>query len=122
MLSVVDKIINMKNTYLRFLSLVHALDSAPVSALDETAKHLLQLIVLRHAQDNTLTVTEAMALSTVASPATIHRKLDALREAGLVAQTFEGGNRRTKYLIPTQATDAYFDKLGQVMSEAASHG
>ena len=109
----------MKKIYLRFLSLAHALDSASVATLDETAKHLLQLIVLRHAQGNALTVTDAMALSSIASPATIHRKLNVLREAGLVVQTFESGNRRTKYLTPTQAADTYFDKLGQVMNQAA---
>lgn len=80
----------MRETYLRFLSLAQTLDAASVSTVDETARHLLQLIALRHAQGNALTVTEAMAMSTVASPATIHRKLDALREAGLIAQMFEG--------------------------------
>jgi DNA-binding MarR family transcriptional regulator len=88
--------------------------------VDETAKHLLQLIALRQAQGNALTVTEAMAMSEVASPATIHRKLDVLREAGLIAQVFEGKNRRTKYLVPTEAADAYFAKLGQVMSKAVA--
>lgn len=110
----------MKKTYLRFLSLVHAIDSAPVSGLDETAKHLLQLIVLRHAQGNSLTVTEAMAMSKVASPATIHRKLTTLLDAGLVVQVFEGRNRRTKYLTPTEAADAYFVELGEVMAKAAA--
>jgi len=110
----------MRKTYLRFLSLAHALESAPVSDLDETAKHLLQLIVLRHMQGNALTVTEAMALSTVASPATIHRKLNALLDAGMVTQVFEGKNRRTKYLTPTAAADAYFAALGDVMAKAAA--
>jgi len=80
----------MRETYLRFLSLAQTLDGASVPTVDETAKHLLQLIALRHTQGNALTVTEAMAMSAVASPATIHRKLDVLREAGLIAQTFEG--------------------------------
>ena len=110
----------MRETYLRFLSLAQALDGASVPTVDETARHLLQLIALRHAQGNALTVTDAMAMSAVASPATIHRKLDALREAGLIDQTFEGKNRRTKYLVPTVATDAYFAKLGQVMSDAVA--
>jgi DNA-binding MarR family transcriptional regulator len=110
----------MRKTYLRFLSLAHALDSASVSGLDETAKHLLQLIVLRHMQGQALTVTEAMAMSTVASPATIHRKLNALLEAGLVTQVFEGKNRRTKYLTPTDAANNYFAELGEVMAKAAS--
>ena len=55
----------MKKTYLRFLSLSHALDSssAHLAQVDETAKHLLELIVLRHAQGQALTVTETMAMS-----------------------------------------------------------
>ena len=110
----------MRETYLRFLSLAQALDGSSVPTVDETARHLLQLIALRHAQGNALTVTDAMAMSTVASPATIHRKLDALREAGLIEQTFEGKNRRTKYLVPTAVADAYFAKLGQVMSDAVA--
>jgi len=110
----------MRNTYLRFLSLAHALEGSTVLTVDETARHLLQLIALRHAQGNPLTVTEAITMSTVASPATIHRKLDALREADLIVQTFEGKNRRTKYLAPTPAADAYFAKLGEVMSKAAA--
>jgi DNA-binding transcriptional ArsR family regulator len=110
----------MLKTYLRFLSLVDAIDSSSVSSVDETSKYLLQLIALRHAQGNALTVTEAMVMSAVASPATIHRKLDALREAGLITQIFEGKNRRTKYLVPTPVADAYFAKLGEVMNSAAS--
>ncbi len=110
----------MRETYLRFLSLAQTLNAASISTVDETARHLLQLIALRHAHGNALTVTEAMAMSTVASPATIHRKLDALREAGLIDQMFEGQNRRTKYLVPTAAADAYFAELGDVMSAAAS--
>ena len=110
----------MRETYLRFLSLAQALDGASVPTVDETGRHLLQLIALRHAQGNALTVTDAMAMSAVASPATIHRKLDALREAGLIDQTFEGKNRRTKYLVPTAVADAYFAKLGQVMSDAVA--
>lgn len=110
----------MKKTYLRFLSLSHALDSssAHLAQVDETAKHLLELIVLRHAQGQALTVTETMAMSTVASPATIHRKLDVLREAGLIQQVFVGRNRRTKYLEPTPEADTYFANLGKAMAGA----
>jgi DNA-binding MarR family transcriptional regulator len=50
----------------------------------------------------------------------LHRKIDDLREAGLIEQVFEGKNRRTKYLVPTPAADKYFANLGQVMTEAAA--
>ena len=43
-----------------------------------------------------------MTLNNIVSPATLHRKLDELREGGLIEQSFEGKNRRTKYLVPTK--------------------
>ena len=109
----------MKNVYLRFLALSNALNgaSAQVAHVDQTAKQLLQLIALRHEQGKAMTVTEAMAMASIASPATVHRKLDDLREAGLIEQTFEGKNRRTKYLVPTKVADKYFATLGEMMKK-----
>ena len=92
-------------------------NSTSLVDIDETAKQLLNVIARHHAQGKALTVTEAMALSSVASPATIHRKLDDLREVGLIEQIFEGKNRRTKYLVPTQAADKYFSNLGDVIKQ-----
>lgn len=110
----------MNSTYLRFLALVHALDgsSNEIALIDETAKQLLKVISVSHANDKKLTITDAMALSSIASPATIHRKLDDLREAGLIEQTFEGNNRRTKYLVPTSIANSYFSSVGEVMQKA----
>jgi DNA-binding MarR family transcriptional regulator len=59
-----------------------------------------------------------MELHGIASPATIHRKLDELREAGLIDLVFEGKNRRTKYLIPTKAAHAYFEKMSDSILKA----
>lgn len=86
--------------------------------MDETQKRLLELIALRQASGNAITVSEAMESAWIASPATIHRKLDALRESGLIASVFQGANRRTKYLVSTKATDEYFHKLGHLLYQA----
>lgn len=114
----------MQSTYLRFLSLVNALDAGSLANanVDETAKQLLNVISLRHAQGKSLTVTDAMALSSIASPATIHRKLDDLREVGLIEQKFEGKNRRTKYLSPTSLANSHFEMLGEMMKQSISIG
>ena len=110
----------MNQIYLRFIALAQAIEgsNAQVTTVDETAKQLLKVIALNHAQDKTLTVTDAMALTSLASPATIHRKLDDLREAGLIEQSFAGNNRRTKYLTPTKAADKYFSSLGEVLKQS----
>ena len=108
-----------KQVYLRFLNLIHALeggDHAPTMDLD--AKKLLEMIAVRHAHGQALTVTDAMALNSIASPATIHRKLDQLRELGMIDTVFEGNNRRTKFLIPTQVAHDYFEKVGAAMQQA----
>ena len=112
----------MKTMYMRYLALaktVHESDRH-LTAVDETAKRLLEIIALSHAENRPLTVSAAMALEPIASPGTIHRKLDMLRELGLIDQIFQGDNRRTKYLIPTRVSDDYFDNLGRVLIEAVA--
>ena len=108
-----------RQLYLRFLHLLHALEGhASEQALDLDAKKLLEIIAVRHEQKCPLTVTEAMGLAQIASPATIHRKLDQLREAGLVEARFEDNNRRTKFLVPTQAALDRFEALGKALVSA----
>ena len=105
--------------YMRFLNLVHALEgNANTPHIDLDAKKLLDVIGLRYDQKKPLTVTEAMALDHIASPATIHRKLDQLRELGMIDTVFEGKNRRTKYLVPTKAASDYFANMGKAVQQA----
>jgi DNA-binding MarR family transcriptional regulator len=59
-----------------------------------------------------------MALDHIASPATIHRKLDQLRELGMIDTVFEGKNRRTKYLVPTKVAADYFANMGKAVQQA----
>ena len=104
---------------MRFLSILHALEGQEnTPAMDLDAKKLLEVIAVRHEHKKPLTVTEAMALGSIASPATIHRKLDQLRDMGMVTTVFDGANRRTKYLIPTDAAHDYFESVGQAMTQA----
>jgi DNA-binding MarR family transcriptional regulator len=106
--------------YLRFLNLTQAVAGAGTDAeVDLLALRLLETIALAHAKGKPLTVTKSMELNTIASPATLHRKLDMLREAGLIDQVFEGANRRTKYLSPTKAASQYFDHMGKALEQAA---
>ena len=111
-----------KQVYMRFLNLLHALEGGvQAPAIDLEAKKILEVIAVHDANNNPLTVTAAMALNHIASPATIHRKLDVLRELGMIDTVFEGKNRRTKYLVPTQAAHDYFDSVGKVMTQALTN-
>jgi DNA-binding MarR family transcriptional regulator len=110
-----------QHIYLRFLSLLHTIEGkGELPQLDLDAKKLLEVIAVRHTQGQPLTVSDAMALTHVASPATIHRKLDLLREIGMIETQFEGSNRRTKYLRPTTQAEKYFATVGEVMHQASA--
>ena len=109
----------MKSTFIRFLHLKDALTGHHVNQeIDLLAQRLLEVAVLKHARDETFTVTEAMKMSELASPATIHRKLDALIDNGYVTLEYKGKNRRSKFITPTQKTDQYFDQLGKVIAQS----
>ncbi len=111
---------NYSPIYLRFLNLTQAITGElAASNIDLTALRLLEAVAVAYAKGTPFTVTNAMELNTIASPATLHRKLDMLREAGLIDQVFEGTNRRTKYLSPTKAANQYFDRMGKALEQAA---
>ena len=99
-------------TYFRFLA-----HSGPINlGVDRVAVALLDEICLCDVEP--LTVTEAMSLAAVASPATIHRKIDELIAAGLIEHKQEGGNQRTKFLVPTMKALDHYAKLGAAIREA----
>ena len=108
--------------YIRFLTLLHTIEGkGELPLLDLDAKKFLETIAVRHSQGKPLTVTETMAMSHIASPATIHRKLDILREIGMIDTQFEGSNRRTKFLAPTPLAVQYFQTHSKVMDQAMAH-
>ena len=112
----------MSKLYLRYLRIARAVDILKKNSnlIDSTALQLLNEIAVQHFDGETLTVSQAIALKRIASPATLHRKLDELREAGLIEQVFEGKDRRTKYLVPTKEADAYFAKMSKAMTSAVN--
>ena len=112
----------MSQLYLRFLRIARGVDiqNTQVKNIDSTALLLLNEIAVQHHDGKNITVTEAMLLSKIASPATVHRKLDELREAGLIEQVFEGKNRRTKYLVPTKEADSFFAKMSKAITNAVN--
>ena len=112
-------IMQNQSIYLRFLSMLHAIEGkGELPNLDLDAKRLLEVISVQHSQGKPLRVSDAMAMTHIASPATIHRKRDVLREIGMIDTYFEGKNRRTKYLCPTPQAEKYFSQVGEVMQQA----
>ncbi|MEN9996870.1 MAG: hypothetical protein RL462_1646 [Pseudomonadota bacterium] len=110
----------MKQIYLRYLVLAEALrkSSIDLSGIDDVGKKLLEIIAIRSAQGQPLVVTQTMELSDIASPATIHRRIAVLLKAGLIQVMQTEQNQKIKFLVPTQMSIDYFDKLGKLMTSA----
>jgi DNA-binding MarR family transcriptional regulator len=105
--------------YLRFLNVLHTLEEGDeFPALDLDARRLLEEIAMQENAGHSMTVSEVMGLSGIASPATLHRKLDILLESGLIKHQFEGQNRRTKHVVCTPAALKYFDRAGRALQRS----
>jgi DNA-binding MarR family transcriptional regulator len=124
-----DKIVYMEKTnstnspfaaaYLRFLQLAKVIQALPDGMeMDANEKALLQAVVLRWYENQPMTVREAIALADLGSPATLHKRITRLREKEMLSTLNLEGDRRAKFLIPTQRTLDYFSHLGQSMQAA----
>jgi len=82
---------------------------------DPSCIRLLEAIALAESSERPFTVMQAMELHLIASPATMHRRLDALRDAGYIDHVYKGKNRRTKYLVTTERAKTYFKALEQCL-------
>lgn len=106
--------------YLRFLHVLHTLEvHDELPSLDQDALRLLEEIAMREASGGrSMTVTEAMGVTAIASPATLHRKLGILLESGLIKHQYEGDNRRTKHVVCTPKAMKYFERAGRALQRS----
>ncbi len=108
----------LASAYLRFLQLARAVDALPTGqSMDANESALLEAVVLRWHAGEPMTVREAINLAELGSPATLHKRITRLRNKELLSAHSEPGDRRAKYLVPTQQALDYFHQLGQTMQQ-----
>ena len=96
-----------------------------ISKLDEFPRmtHLSKLIfdqvALYEEMGNPLTVREMLSFNEIASPATIHKHLSALRSSGYVFATSDGNDKRTKHLVVSSQGHRYINFLSKAIKKAA---
>ena len=107
------------SAYLRFLQLARVVQALPDGLeMDANEKALLHAVVLRWYENEPMTVREAIGLVDLGSPATLHKRITRLRDKDMLSTLNLEGDRRAKFLIPTQRTLDYFSNLGQSMQQA----
>ncbi len=106
----------LASAYLRFLQLARVIQALPAGMeMDANESALLQAVVLRWYENSPMTVREAIGLSALGSPATLHKRITRLREKDMLSTLNQEGDRRAKFLIPTPRTIEDFSHLGQSM-------
>ena len=85
---------------------------------DINAQLLLMRVAMAHDKKQPLNVTQAMNLKSIGSPAMLHRKINDLLKLNMVELVFEGSNRRTKYLLPTQQALDILDQMANAAAKA----
>jgi DNA-binding MarR family transcriptional regulator len=110
---------NKGNPYLRFLQLAKAIQNLPdAPLLDANENALLEAIALRWFEQKPMTVREAIGLSNLGSPATLHKRITRLRNRDLVQTFSQTDDKRAKFLIPTEKSLAMFNDYGKKMTAA----
>ena len=110
----------LANAYFCFLQLARAVDASPEAAvMDANEQALLEDVVLRWNEGRPMTVREAISLSAQGSPATLHKRVTRLRHKALLTTTSEAGDRRTKYLVPTEKAVAHFHQLARLLLQVS---
>lgn len=107
----------LADAYLRFLQLARAMESGEQGAalMDANESALLEALMLRWHEGRPMTVREAIHLAALGSPATLHKRITRLREKNMLLAHTEPGDRRAKYLLPTQQALDHYHQLGQSM-------
>jgi len=107
------------NSYTKFLHLKQTLDFKHKSKpMNLKAEKLLEQIAISFTNESPLTISEAMGLESIASPATLHKKITELISNGWIKTVFEGINKRTKYLVPTTQLNNYYVTLSKLMAKS----
>lgn len=108
----------LASAYFRFLQLARAVEALPDGTpMDANESAILEAVVLRWHEGQPMTVREAINLAALGSPATLHKRITRLRNKDMLATYSEPGDRRAKFLVPTQQALDYFHHLGQSIQQ-----
>lgn len=91
-------------SYLNFVKRRLSLPTFQALYINSGYIYILDTIYINYFDLKPLTVGKLMAMREIGSSATIHRKLNHLREIGVIEKFTIGKNNRTKYLRPTKNT------------------
>ena len=107
------------DAYFRFLRLLTILEISPTfPRLDSVDRRLLEFITINESVGRGPLVIEAIYLSDISSPATLHRRIAVLKKQELFRYGDDIDSRK-KYLDLTPKAKSYFAELGTCILKSA---
>jgi len=108
------------NPYINFVNLVKAISASDAfPKLAHLPRLILDEIALNEFQGHPLTVRDLLSNQVIASPATLHKHLMALRRQGYVYTASVADDRRSKYLKLTAQGHQYINTLSKALVKAS---
>jgi hypothetical protein len=105
--------------YLRYRSLVDGLKDLPnATQVTEELEPLLITITQAWHADTPLPVRKLLIREALGSPATIHKRIHQLHEAGLVSLDAVASDARVKLVVPTDHALRYLAEKGKAVQLA----
>lgn len=110
-----------KNLYFDFLlrcELDQLLINRSSGHISSKLTTLFMQLATQHAKGQAMTVSEAIFQPDMASSSVLHKRIDDLREAGMICVMYKNKNRRTKFLVPTDKGNQYLQLMGDLLRAA----
>ena len=109
-------------SYWKFISLSQTLRETDIfQDLDPVEERLLNVLSHFWKDRQKITILEAMRLPLTVSNTTVHRRLTSLRLKGLIELKVDHIDNRIKYILPSDLTKQYFDRLGRTLASAVGN-
>jgi DNA-binding MarR family transcriptional regulator len=102
--------------YLQFIHLWNAQTSS--NRIEPVAQRLLEVIGIHHLSEQPLCVSELMNYSNIASPATLHRRMQSLQGLGFIELTPSKDGTRFKHVRLSREGLKYFKNLSSLIRRA----
>lgn len=111
----------MKNSYIRFLNIMAALEpSNPRGALDEKEIRLLEHTLRSFERSESLLVGDLLKLSQFGSQATLHSRIKNLAALGYINLISDKEDGRKKWVIPTKTALKYVQFMSECLGRAVA--
>jgi hypothetical protein len=102
------------DAYIRWLNVASTVKMLPgMEKFGTEEKALFEAIMLGWAQNSALSVRQAIGIEKLGSPTTLHKRLSRLREMELITVAGNVGDRRTKFLVPSDRGLKLADSFGR---------